>query len=148
MRPNQIDAVFGLHKISEFSGKNDVDGETETAAFKIGLKSIIAHAKYDCQKTDNDIGDLPSNFLSKSTILTRYCVFPLLNTALLELNEPIKFNDAVKPTCIAAGSQTNNNTYDGDSAVVSGWGWTNENQDIGKFINPCCCCCFFVFNKE
>lgn len=55
-----------------------------------------------------------------------------MHAALLELKEPVKFNEAVQPTCIATGSFSNNNTFANESASVSGWGWTNENQEIGK----------------
>lgn len=61
----------------------------------------------------------------------------IFRLALLELNEPITFNDRVKPTCIASsGINGNNNTYEGQTAIISGWGFTHENQEIGRKKSP------------
>lgn len=46
------------------------------------------------------------------------------------MDESITFNDAIQPTCIASSAVTNH-SYDGIAAIVSGWGWTDENQDVG-----------------
>lgn len=85
LRPNQIKAVLGLHKISEFKKSNTIekddddddaagnrdgnrvdsdrnnDGSSnsrarETTAYEIGFKNIVVHPKYQCRKPDNDIG--------------------------------------------------------------------------------------------
>lgn len=56
MKPNQIDALFGQQILSEFDDKHTVYGDRKSTAFKVGFKSIILYANYDCRKTDNDIG--------------------------------------------------------------------------------------------
>lgn len=48
--------------------------------------------------------------------------------------EPIKFDAIVKPACIAmqsAGAAAAVLIAEGQTATVSGWGWTDENQEIG-----------------
>lgn len=63
LRPNQIKAVLGLHKISEFRSSNALDDNDNTdddtfenAAYEMGLKQIIVHPEYQCHQPDNDIG--------------------------------------------------------------------------------------------
>lgn len=64
--------------------------------------------------------------------MTWYRIF----LALLELSEPLQFSDTVRSTCIASDAYANGNTFDDDMAIVSGWGWTNEDQDKGIPIMP------------
>lgn len=100
MKPTQIKAVVGLHKISEYKNKrsDDLDGPNE-----MSLKNFHVHPDYDCSKVANDI-------------------------ALIELHEPIKFRSNVRPICVAASSES---IREGAPGLVSGWGWTNEDQNIG-----------------
>lgn len=51
---------------------------------------------------------------------------------MLELYKPIKFTDSIKPACISL-SANNSNKYIHQVAMVSGWGWTNEDQTIGHY---------------
>lgn len=55
MKPNQIDAVLGLHRISEYTSANGIDNQ-QNVAYQIGFKNIVVHENYDCSKPDNDIG--------------------------------------------------------------------------------------------
>lgn len=48
------------------------------------------------------------------------------------LHKAIQFSDFVTATCISlsdVGDMT------GKTAVVSGWGWTNEDQALGTYFN-------------
>lgn len=65
LRPNQIKAVLGLHRISEFRSSNALDDNDndntdddtfENVAYEMGLKQIIVHPEYQCHQPDNDIG--------------------------------------------------------------------------------------------
>lgn len=60
MKPNQIKAVVGLYRISDFRGTNDIASESATGLqntpYELEFKNIIAHENYDCRKPDNDIG--------------------------------------------------------------------------------------------
>lgn len=61
LRPTQIKAVVGLHKISEFRrpSKHDDNNSADTtdkSAYEMGLKQIVVHPEYQCQHPDNDIG--------------------------------------------------------------------------------------------
>lgn len=58
MKPNQINAVLGLHRISEHSDiSNGINYDHPNTAIQIGFKNIIVHGNYDCSKPDNDIGN-------------------------------------------------------------------------------------------
>lgn len=70
----------------------------------MNIINIVTHPEYKCGKSANDI-------------------------ALLKLEKSIIFSDLIKPICIS--SPLNDETYEGTIADVSGWGWTNENQEIG-----------------
>lgn len=113
MKPNQIKSVFGLHSISNFKN-NDI----ETDAFEININAIVTHPDYRCESAKDDIGEFPN-----SNIKFTLHMFSLI-LALLHLFKPITFNDAVQPVCI---SPIDHN-YEGDVAVVSGWGWTLEGR--------------------
>lgn len=61
LRPNQIKAVLGLHKISEFRRPNALDGNAgantlHKSAYEIGFKQIVVHPGYQCRQPNNDIG--------------------------------------------------------------------------------------------
>lgn len=61
LKPGQINAVLGLHKISEF-GRSNALGDTISggilgkSAYEIGFKQIVVHPGYKCRHPDNDIG--------------------------------------------------------------------------------------------
>ncbi|XP_055703761.1 transmembrane protease serine 9-like isoform X2 [Phlebotomus papatasi] len=100
MKPSQIRAVLGLHRISEY--KLTRDSQMEQKAKEVLLESVTIHPQYNCLRAANDI-------------------------ALLEM-KPIEFSATIRPTCIAMDDET----FDGTQAMVSGWGWTHENQSIGQ----------------
>lgn len=56
--------------------------------------------------------------------------------ALLEVAKPIQFDALVRPACISMNSEDDAKGHkpipDGQMATVSGWGWTNEDQEIGN----------------
>jgi hypothetical protein len=60
LHPNQIKAVLGMYKISEWQQstsaieKNDIDHSG--GAYVVDIANIIPHPDYDCKKPDNDIG--------------------------------------------------------------------------------------------
>lgn len=83
--------------------RRDTLGKNNQGSYEIAIKNIIVHPGYDCSRTANDI-------------------------AMLELSRTINFSDYVSPICIAEGDLL----YTGTSATVSGWGWTNEDQQIGQ----------------
>lgn len=124
MKPTQIKAVLAQHKISEFIG-NDV----QSTAYEIDIEEIVPHPEYRCDNPENDIGLLLNFNFNICHIINcfKYCL------ALLKVSKPIVFSGSVKPACIAI-NQNNINDYDGLVATVSGWGWTNEDQNIGKLI--------------
>lgn len=51
MKPNQIKAVLGLHKISDFKN-NEIDSD----AYEVDINTIIPHPDYSCSEPANDIG--------------------------------------------------------------------------------------------
>lgn len=51
MKPTQIKAVLGLHRISDFK-----DNSIDTEAFETDLKAIVPHSNYKCTLPANDIG--------------------------------------------------------------------------------------------
>lgn len=104
MKPAQIKAVVGLHKISDFN-KNEIprSGSDDFRPMEMTIKNLFVHPGYDCNKIADDI-------------------------ALMELHEPIRFGEQVSPICIATGKDS---IETGANGVVYGFGWTNENQDIG-----------------
>ena len=95
---------MGLHKISDYRKQRGVSENFNNYIHEIGFRNIIAHPEYSCSKVANDI-------------------------ALLELQQPIEFNKFIQPICVATKNANSHNF--GYQAVVSGWGWTNENQNIG-----------------
>lgn len=48
--------------------------------------------------------------------------------ALIQLQDPIAFRQEVRPICIANAKAS---VREGASGVVSGWGWTTEDQNTG-----------------
>lgn len=101
MKPAQIKAVLGLHKISE--NRNELPRNFESRPIEMSLKNLIVHPGYDCNKVANDI-------------------------ALIELHDTIEFRQEISPICMATESSS---IREGASGIVSGWGWTNEDQTIG-----------------
>lgn len=103
MKPTQIKAVVGLHKISEYKNELKKRSSDFASPVEMSLKEFIVHPGYDCNKVANDI-------------------------ALLELHEPIQFRTEVRPICVASAADS---IREGASGLVSGWGWTNEDQNVG-----------------
>uniref|UniRef100_U5EPL4 Putative serine-type endopeptidase n=1 Tax=Corethrella appendiculata TaxID=1370023 RepID=U5EPL4_9DIPT len=106
IRPTQIRGIVGLYRMSDFyTNNNQIDGQPDDAngPYEITFKNIIAHPSYICGRQYDDI-------------------------ALLELTKPIYFDKFVQPMCIAAPS---NERLEGKIAAVSGWGWENEDKDLG-----------------
>ncbi|XP_018795641.1 PREDICTED: trypsin-1 [Bactrocera latifrons] len=98
---SQIQGVIGLHSISQYLNGNSAEKSTPT---RINFKSIIPHPKYECTNVKHDI-------------------------ALLQLDAPLQFTDGVKPICVSVENPLI--AYENQLAIVSGWGWTNENQEEG-----------------
>ncbi|XP_017480737.1 PREDICTED: transmembrane protease serine 9 [Rhagoletis zephyria] len=98
---SQIQGVIGLHSISQYLSGNTAE---KSAPIRINFKSIIPHPKYECTNVKNDI-------------------------ALLQLDTPMVFTERVKPICVSVESP--HKEYENQLATVSGWGWTNENQEEG-----------------
>lgn len=58
MPSHRIRAILGLHAISEFKNKendNTIDNDFDRA-YEIEFENIVVHPKYECKRTDNDIG--------------------------------------------------------------------------------------------
>ncbi|XP_052869744.1 trypsin 3A1-like [Anopheles cruzii] len=105
LRPNQIRAVLGLYRMSEFGG-NHIDPVDESrSAYEVGVGAIVPHPGYACSKPTNDI-------------------------ALLEVTERIRFTPTVRPVCLSSGSDSSARV-DGVTATVAGWGWQQENRNLG-----------------
>ncbi|XP_050087883.1 transmembrane protease serine 9 [Anopheles aquasalis] len=103
LQPNQIRAVLGLYRMSEFSG-NRIDPVADPA-YDVGIRTIVPHPGYSCGKTSNDI-------------------------ALLEVTERIYFTPTVRPVCLSSGADASARV-DGVTATVAGWGWQQENRQLG-----------------
>lgn len=54
MPPHRIRAVLGLHAISEFKNKNNIN--QINTAYEIELRNIVVHPEYACKRPYNDIG--------------------------------------------------------------------------------------------
>lgn len=99
----------------------------------MSFKNIVVHPNYKCRKPESDIGNLKKKLYEKDieSVYHMHFISIHIQTALLELSEPIKFSSSVKPASITAAKASDNNAYDGEIAIISGWGYTNENQEIG-----------------
>ncbi|XP_058840803.1 trypsin-1 [Topomyia yanbarensis] len=107
VRHSQIKAILGLYKISEFHRNTIEDvGNSQSTAYEITIKTIVSHPEYSCSLPYNDI-------------------------ALLESSKLIFFDQHVRPICIASKYDASG-LVEGKSAIVSGWGWNNENQKDGS----------------
>ncbi|CAL4059571.1 unnamed protein product, partial [Meganyctiphanes norvegica] len=73
---------------------------------KYAIKSYIKHPNYNCKTLDYDI-------------------------ALLELTEPIPFNNAIRPVCLPSDDSK---TYVGQTATVSGWGLTSTDGSMSNYL--------------
>lgn len=71
------------------------------SSIEVDFKSIVVHHGYSCTKIQDDI-------------------------ALLQMSKPLSTGLTVKPICLAT-----NNLPETTLAVVSGWGWTNEDFSEG-----------------
>lgn len=54
MPAHRIRAVLGLHAISEFKNKNNIN--QINTAYEIELRNIVVHPEYACKRPYNDIG--------------------------------------------------------------------------------------------
>ncbi|XP_321740.6 trypsin-1 [Anopheles gambiae] len=105
LRANQIQAVLGLYRRSEFGG-NQIDSDPfSDRAYEVGIRTIVPHPGYVCNKPSNDI-------------------------ALLELARRIDFSASVRPICLSSGAD-GSARVEGQTAVVAGWGWQQENRNLG-----------------
>lgn len=102
IKPTQFRAFVGMHKLSDVKVMAMNQIEDESVA-EVFIEKIIVHPNYVCGKTENDI-------------------------ALLKLKYSIKFNGNVQPLCLNTGDE---NELDLEIGSVSGWGWTNENLNLG-----------------
>ncbi|XP_055524358.1 trypsin-1 isoform X2 [Wyeomyia smithii] len=107
VRPSQIKAILGLYKISEFNRNRIENGVSSLqSAYESSIKTIVSHPQYSCNLPYNDI-------------------------ALLEASKVIFFDQHVRPICLAS-KYDNSGQVEGKSAIVSGWGWNQENQRDGN----------------
>jgi len=81
-----------------------VEDENPHPTIKVDVEEITMHPEYDKRKIDNDI-------------------------ALLKLKEPVEITKAsfITPACLPAD---NENTFEGEEAVVAGWGATEQGGDV------------------
>ena len=100
--------------------ENSLDKDYSEAS----VDQIILHPDYVCGKPENDIGGFGS------LIVIKFSDFLHNFTALLKLRTKIQFNDKIRPLCINSKSDLKQVT-----GIVSGWGWTNENFEIGQKPN-------------
>lgn len=56
MPASRIRAIVGLHKISEYNPEH-IDNTNNQNAYAIDFQNIIVHPMYECQRTENDIGE-------------------------------------------------------------------------------------------
>lgn len=70
-------------------------------SIEVSFQKIVVHPGYSCTKIKDDI-------------------------ALLQMSKPLSIGLAIKPICL-----NTNNILDNSLAVVSGWGWTKEDQSEG-----------------
>lgn len=116
-------AFVGLNKLSDIKIiGNEIDNDKQDIK-EVIVGKIILHPDYDCSKRgDNDIGKLCK---SKTMSLITW---NLNFKALLQLKSQIKFSNNVRPLCLADDSEEN---FEDEPATVTGWGWTDENFDVG-----------------
>ncbi|KAB0792019.1 hypothetical protein PPYR_13980 [Photinus pyralis] len=82
--------------------------EESAEKFEVAVKSSTLHPDYTCGKVKNDL-------------------------AILELERQVKWSDVVHPACLPAGLQEDgHNRFVDVLATVAGWGWTNENNNLGS----------------
>lgn len=82
----------------------------DSDAYQMSVKNINIHPGYICKKTKDDI-------------------------AILELDGKLVWSESVLPACLPFGESHNGySTYENILATVAGWGWTNENSNIGRFL--------------
>ncbi|XP_058119964.1 transmembrane protease serine 9 [Anopheles ziemanni] len=105
LRANQIRAVLGLYRMSEFAGNRIDRALGGDGAYEMGLRTIVPHPGYVCNKPSNDI-------------------------ALLEMTQRIDFTPTVRPICLSSGADASARV-EGRTAVVAGWGWQQENRNLG-----------------
>ncbi|KAK5640393.1 hypothetical protein RI129_011204 [Pyrocoelia pectoralis] len=76
--------------------------------YELSVKLSTLHPEYSCSKVKNDL-------------------------AILELERRVEWSDMVHPACLPAGLQKSGySEFVGVLATVAGWGWTNENNNLGS----------------
>uniref|UniRef100_A0AAG5CTS6 Peptidase S1 domain-containing protein n=1 Tax=Anopheles atroparvus TaxID=41427 RepID=A0AAG5CTS6_ANOAO len=105
LRANQIRAVLGLYRMSELAGNRIDRALGGDGAYEMNLRTIVPHPGYVCSKPSNDI-------------------------ALLEMTQRIDFTPSVRPICLSSGAD-GSARVEGRTAVVAGWGWLQENRNLG-----------------
>ncbi|KAJ6649394.1 Enteropeptidase [Pseudolycoriella hygida] len=107
---NGLNRIMKPNQIKSVFGLHSIseykENAIESSAFEMDIKKIVTYPDYRCESPKDDI-------------------------ALLNLLKTVIFNDVVQPVCILS----NDKSYDGDVAVVSGWGWTMEDQSVGNPAN-------------
>ncbi|KAF5302968.1 hypothetical protein FQA39_LY10146 [Lamprigera yunnana] len=82
--------------------------EQSSIKYEVGVKSTVVHPDYVCNKVKNDL-------------------------AILELEKTLDWSDFVHPACLptATGGE-GYKRFANVLATVAGWGWTNEDSQIGS----------------
>jgi len=88
--------------------EHDYSTESETQSLRIKVSEIINHLDYDSMTTDSDF-------------------------ALVKLEYAIDFEayPHIRPACLP---QSDENDYDGYSAIVSGWGTTSSGGQLSNYL--------------
>ncbi|KAK4873505.1 hypothetical protein RN001_015534 [Aquatica leii] len=81
--------------------------QPSSVTYEVGVKSATLHPDYVCSKVRNDL-------------------------VILELERALEWSDNVHPACLPTAIHENGYKRFVDIlATVAGWGWTNENSQIG-----------------
>lgn len=124
IKPTQLKAFIGMHKLSDTKLLNDNEIDDDGIR-EVYIDKIIVHPGYVCgKKAENDIGEIAIK--SACNVLLK--IFDV--SALLHLKNPIKFNQNVQPLCLSTDDKSPLET-----GTVTGWGWTNENFNVGEKPN-------------
>lgn len=102
---NGLNQFMKPHHISGIVGLHSISeyqkNQFTSNSVEIDFQRIVVHDGYSCTKIQDDI-------------------------ALLQMAKPLSLGSNVKPVCLASKSFLDNSL-----AVVSGWGWTNEDLSEG-----------------
>ncbi|KAF5271074.1 hypothetical protein FQR65_LT00493 [Abscondita terminalis] len=88
-------------------GQHDLTQPSSTK-YEVAVKSATLHPDYVCSKVKNDL-------------------------VILELERPLEWSDYVHPACLpTAEGEDGYKRFVNVLATVAGWGWTNENTQVGS----------------